>query len=236
MNRDDPSPVSAYLRSPTLVDFPGHLAAVFLTNSCNFQCGFCHNATFLQGLGARRLTWGKLADACEQFRSDWVDAAVISGGEPTLLPELPRLVRFFRDLGWAVKLDTNGSRPDVLEACLPSVDYTAMDIKAGFSGYPKLTGFSDCGKISESLALLKRQAQDYELRTTVIDSFHTDDQMLEIAGQIKGAKRYIIQPFVPRDELPDPRYRRQSRTSPERLDAVRRLVGDAADEVIVRGE
>jgi pyruvate formate lyase activating enzyme len=228
------SPVYGYLRSPTLVDFPGHLAAIFFVSGCNFRCGFCHNAALL---AQRRqgMAWAKLAAACREFQSDWVDAAVVSGGEPTLHDDVADLIRYFRSLGWAIKLDTNGSRPDVLRKWLPEVDYVAMDIKAGRSEHARLTGHDRYEDVIESIDLIKKQAADYEFRTTVIEAFHTEEQMVEIGRHIEGARRYVLQPFVPRGDLIDAELRRVPRTSPDYLSALRTLMEAHAEEVILRG-
>ena len=234
MNPDEHSPVYAYLQNPSMVDYAGRLAAVFFMTGCNFKCGFCHNAA-LMGKPRPGMSWRKLCKGCQRFVGDWVDGAVITGGEPTLSPELPELIHFFKQYGWSVKLDTNGSNPGLLAECLPLVDYVAMDIKAGFSGYPALTGFDDVDLLGESIELIKQTAPDYEFRTTIIESFHDDDQMIEIAGIVAGARRYIVQPFVPSEELPVTAYREGTRTSAGRLEAVASLVSGCAEEVSVRG-
>ncbi len=234
MSSDKLSPVYAYLQNPSMVDFAGKLAAVFFTTGCNFACGFCHNAA-LMGASRTGMSWEKLREGCRGFESDWVDGAVITGGEPTLSGELLELIRFLKGFGWAVKLDTNGSRPDVLADCMPLVDYVAMDIKAGPSGYPSLTGYSDVNRLRESIDLVRDSAPDYEFRTTIIESFHTDEQMAEIAEFIDGARRYIVQPFVPSENLSDPTYRQLPRTTDGRMDEVAALVAGCAEQVTVRG-
>jgi pyruvate formate lyase activating enzyme len=165
-----------------------------------------------------------------------VDAAVITGGEPTLRADLPDLIQFFRKSGWAVKLDTNGSRPGVLRECLPLLDYVAMDIKAGLGGYPELCGFEDVARIRESVEAIKGGAKDYEFRTTVIASFHTDEQMREIGELIRGARRYVLQPFLPKEQLPDAELRALPRTQESRLLALRDLLAGCAAEILVRGD
>jgi pyruvate formate lyase activating enzyme len=228
------SPVYSFLDRPSMVDYDGHLAAVFFVSGCNFRCGFCHNAALL---GAPRigLDWERLAAACTRFRDGWVDAAVITGGEPTLHDGLAPLVAFFRRLGWTVKLDTNGSRPDVLERCLPELGCVAMDIKAGLDAYPAVTGFADTASIARSVDLLRTRAPDVEFRTTVIETIHDDAQMRAIGELIAGARRYALQPFVPRADLPDSRLRAAPRTSPDRLEALRALMQPYCREVVVRG-
>ena len=218
-----------------MVDFPGHLSAIFFLSGCNFHCGFCHNAE-LMGTFHPGLTWSKLKTGCHEFSNHWVNGAVITGGEPTLSDGLLDLITFLRGFGWKIKLDTNGSKPDMLKKCLPLVDYVAMDIKAGLSGYKELTGCSDLESIKTSIDLVKTEAKDYEFRTTVIERFHTDQQMDEIAKLINGARRYIMQAFVPSDILPDAQYRSMSRTTPDRLNELTTKMSHCAQEVLQRGE
>lgn len=217
-----------------MIDFPGSLCGVFFLSGCNFTCGFCHNAT-LMGAKQAGLTWERLDEVCRQFKNDWVDAVCITGGEPTLSPNLVELIEFFRERGFKIKLDSNGGRPDVLKKCLPLIDYIAMDIKAGLSGYPEIAGFPDIGKIEESVKLIMSSGVDHEFRTTVIDPFHTDDQMLEAGELIRGARRYVLQAFVPQDTLPSKEFREKKRTPPARLRHLEKLMAPYADEIIVRG-
>jgi pyruvate formate lyase activating enzyme len=234
MKTAEETPVYAFLQQPSLVDFPGRLAAVFFTSGCNFSCGFCHNAP-LMGRRRKGLSRERVAQACAKFKADWVTGVVISGGEPTLHKELPGLIRFFKEAGLAVKLDTNGSHPDRLARCLPLVDYVAMDIKTGLSGYPELTGWTETERIERSIELIKTEAAAAEFRTTVIEPLHTDEQMDEVAELVRGAPRYVLQPFLPRESLADPVFERIPRTSPQRLETLRRRMQDCAAEVIVRG-
>ena len=227
--------IYAFQKNPSLSDYPGCLSALFFVSGCNFDCGFCHNPALLR----RRqngLTPERLHAACDRFRADWVEGAVISGGEPTLAEDLPELIAVFKAYGWRVKLDTNGSRPDVLAKCLPDVDYVAMDIKAGLSMYPGLTQFNDPGAIVKSVALVKEHAADYEFRTTVIEPFHDDTQMREIGDLIQGAKRYILQPFVPRDDMTHPVFSKLARTTHGFLAHHRDALQGRADEVRIRDE
>ena len=232
---DQKTSVYGYLKNPSMVDYPGHLSAVFFTSGCNFTCGFCHNAT-LMGRRREGLSWKVLADACASFRESWVTGAVITGGEPTLCDDLPNLIAFFKASGLAVKLDTNGSMPDLLETCLSLVDYVAMDVKAGPTGYPMLAGYRDMERLQRSIALIQERAKAYEFRTTIIESFHDEEQINGIIGLIRGARRYVIQPFIPNEALPDPAFRTMTRTHPETLRRIRDAVAPFVDEVIVRGD
>jgi pyruvate formate lyase activating enzyme len=229
------SPVYAYLEKPSMVDYPRRFAAVFFMSGCGFSCGFCHNAP-LMGHRQEGLSWEALESACIRFSSSWVNGAVITGGEPTRSPELPALIRFLKErFSFSVKLDTNGSHPERLAECLPHVDYVAMDIKCGFSAYPDLVGFADTGKIRQSVELIHRHAKDYEFRTTVIEPIHTDDQMREIGEIIRGSRRFAMQAFIPRDDLPEERFRTVPRTTAARLHALQDLMSGCAEEILLRG-
>ncbi len=242
--------IYAFLSNPTLVDYPGYMAAVFFTSGCNFRCGFCHNPDLLR-TKQRGITWERLERACARFTEDWTTAAAITGGEPTLAGDLPELIAFFKGLGWRVKLDTNGSRPEVLAAILPEVDYVAMDVKAGPDRYRELTGFGDIGKITDSIALLiesgcsslesdrdgeEHPGPDYELRTTLIEPFHDNEQLRAMGEMIRGTRRYVLQAFIPRDDMPDAAFSYCHRTSPDRLREVQAMMAEYAEEVLIRGE
>jgi pyruvate formate lyase activating enzyme len=226
--------VYAYLEKPSMVDYPKHFAAVFFTSGCNFSCGFCHNAALMGKKQAGR-SLETLETACLKFRKDWVNGVVITGGEPTMAPDLLELISFFKSFGFAVKLDTNGSNPERLKQCLPLVDYIAMDVKTGVSGYPELVHYQNTGNILRSIELLKDGSVDYEFRTTVIDAFHTDEQMTEVAEMVRGSKRLVLQAFIPREDLPDPRFPLLPRTPSSRLQSLKGHMAGCADEILLRG-
>lgn len=229
------SSIYAYLEKPSMVDYPGRFAAVFFISGCNFTCGFCHNAALMSKQQAG-LSWEKLEAACTEFKKDWVNGIVITGGEPTNAGNLVELIRFFKErFGFRVKLDTNGSNPERIAECLPLTDYVAMDIKCGLSAYPDFVGFPDLGKIRQSIRLIRDNAKDYEFRTTVVETVHTDEQMNEIYDDIKGSKRYVMQAFIPRDELPEEPYRTMPRTTSARLRELKGLMAGCADEILLRG-
>lgn len=232
----DVSPVFGIMTQPTLVDYDGYLAALFFVAGCNFRCGFCHNPALL-GPPRRGLSWPALAVRCRGFAANWVDAAVISGGEPTLAAGLGELVAFLRgEYGWRIKLDTNGSQPEALARVIDAVDYVAMDIKCAPASYGAVTGFADTAAITASLRLVRERAADYEFRTTVLEPLHSDAEMDAVGEWIAGAKRYVLQPFVPRADLPDPACGQARRTSPDRLAALAARLRGRAREIVVRGE
>lgn len=227
--------VYAYLEKPSMVDYPKRFAAVFFTSGCNFGCGFCHNAA-LMGKKQTGLSWNQLETACAKFKKDWVNGVVITGGEPTCTDDLIELIRFFKErFGFAIKLDTNGSNPDLLAECLPLVDYVAMDIKCSLQAYADVVRFSDTDKVQQSINLIRAEARDYEFRTTVIDSVHTDEQMDEVRQTVQGSKRYALQAFIPRDELPGVEYRTVPRTTSARLHELKERMAGCADEILLRG-
>ena len=227
--------VYAYLEKPSMVDYPRRFAAVFFTSGCNFGCGFCHNAT-LMGKKQAGLSWNQLETACAKFKKDWVNGVVITGGEPTCTDDLVELIRFFKErFSFAIKLDTNGSNPDLLAECLPLVDYVAMDIKCSLPAYADVVRFSDTDKVQQSINLIRAEARDYEFRTTVIDSVHTDEQMDEVRQTVQGSKRYALQAFIPRDELPGVEYRTVPRTTAARLHELKARMAGCADEILLRG-
>jgi pyruvate formate lyase activating enzyme len=227
--------VYAYLRQPSLVDYPGYPAAVFFLSGCNFVCRYCHNPALMRRRQAG-LSWERLRQACAHFREEWTAAAAITGGEPTLAVDLPDVIDFFRAQKWRVKLDTNGSFPEALARVLPRVDYVALDVKASPARYRELTGFGEVDRIRESIALLKGGDTDYELRTTLIEPFHDDAQLHEMAELVRGARRFVLQPFVPRPDMPDESFRLLPRTSPDRLREAAALLTGCANEILIRGD
>lgn len=217
------SPVYGFRKQTTMVDFPGRIAGVLFTTGCNFRCGFCHNATLLQ-TQRPGYAWDELRRACERFRRQWATGIVLTGGEPTLAPAIEETVDVIRELGFAVKLDTNGSNPDLLERLLPSLDYVAMDIKCALEQYPAFVHYPHTDRIAASIRLLIDRATDYEFRTTVLETVHTEAEAHRVGELIRGARRHYSQPFVPRDDLPDPALAKLPRTNPDAVRAFARIV------------
>ncbi len=228
------SPVAGWLDRASLVDFPGRMAGVLFCAGCNFRCGFCHNARLL---GAPRpgAAWDAVDGICARLRTDWADGVVVTGGEPTLSPALPELVDRLRGHGLAVKLDTNGSRPDVLEALLPRLDYVAMDVKCRPERYPERVGFDGVEAIRASIRLLAGSGRPHEFRTTVLPGWHDEEEMAAVAEAVRGAARFVLQPFVPRDDLPEAAFRTLPRPAPAHLQALAAVLRGRLDCVEVRG-
>lgn len=198
------------LQKMTLLDYPGKVACTVFLQGCNFRCPFCHNSGLLGAPADPQITQQELLDFLST-RKGLLDGVCITGGEPTLSPELPLLLRKIKDMGFAVKLDTNGSRPDVLKALVGEnlIDYVAMDVKNGPAAYGKTVGLEtpDLAKLEESLRFLLSGAVDYELRTTVVSQFHNRDSIqdmgkwLERLSGEKKVKRLFLQNFVDRESV-----------------------------------
>ena len=184
----------------TLLDYPGYVACTLFTAACNFRCPFCHNAGLVTKIEtAERIDESEIL-AYLKKRQGILDGVCITGGEPTLQKDLPEFIRTIRALGYAVKLDTNGSNPDLLEALIDEglLDYVAMDIKNTPEKYASTVGLADYDirPIQESIDRLHKGRVDYEFRTTVVSEYHTPSDIGTIARWIAGAPRYFLQPFV----------------------------------------
>lgn len=188
----------AGMQSLTLLDFPNKVACIFFVRGCNFRCPFCHNASLVCG-GAENNYPEEDILAFLKKRQGLLDGVVISGGEPTLYPELIPFLHKVRDLGYAIKLDTNGTNPTLLKQILREnlADYVAMDIKNSPHFYSATCGVpkADIASIEESRDFLMNGETEYEFRTTVVDGLHTKESIDELACWIAGAKRYYLQAF-----------------------------------------
>lgn len=187
------------LNKTTLLDYPGHVAATVFTGGCNFRCPFCHNAGLVLAPEKQPvLAETEVMDFLRKRRGI-LSGVCITGGEPTLQPDLKKFLSKVKELGYLIKLDTNGYRPGVLQELLKEelVDYVAMDIKTSLSHYEKLTGIKgiDSGVIKESIQLLLQGKTDYEFRTTVVRELHTERDFEEMADFLAGSKIHYLQAY-----------------------------------------
>ena len=182
-----------------MVDYPNKICCTVFTGGCNMRCPFCHNGALVVGDVKANVMDVEEVFAYLEKRKGLVDAVSVTGGEATLQPDLDKFLRKVRDMGYITKLDTNGLRPDVLKKILDErlVDYVAMDIKNSPEKYPLTTGLKsiDMDKLNESIALIKQTDIDGEFRTTLIEEFHTEDDMRKIADWVSGAKHYFVQGY-----------------------------------------
>lgn len=197
------------LQKLTLLDYPDHLAAIVFLPGCNFRCPFCQNSPLVLPQSPADSVPSLDENALFHFlnkRAGILDGVCITGGEPTLQADLPDFIKKIRSLGYLVKLDTNGSNPDMLEELLSDglLDYAAMDIKAGRDNYANVCGLDarsskETGamlqRIERSVRLLKDSAADFEFRTTVVRGLHTECDFADISDWLSGCSRYFLQSF-----------------------------------------
>lgn len=189
------------LEKLSLVDYPGNASAVVFTGGCNFLCPFCHNS----GLVYSQVPQLSTDEVMEYLmnRKKLLDGVVISGGEPTLQPDLVEFIKSVKSLGYKVKLDTNGTNPKVLKELFSQnlLDFVAMDIKNGPSYYSEITGVKNVSieKLKESIDLIKTSGVDYEFRTTLVAEFHTKESIMELAKFVGDAKKLVFQRFESRE-------------------------------------
>jgi len=189
----------------TLLDFPGRVACTVFLGGCDYRCPFCHNFELADGTARPVMEDGELLSFLQKRRG-LLDGVAITGGEPCLHPGLPELMRRIRDMGFALKLDTNGAHPDRLAAILSEglADYVAMDIKNSPAKYALTAGLAqlDLAPVRQSVGLLLGGDVDFEFRTTVVDELHEPEDFEAIGAWIAGARRYFLQVFTDRDTVP----------------------------------
>ncbi|EKD46234.1 MAG: Pyruvate-formate lyase-activating enzyme [uncultured bacterium] len=187
------------LQKFSLVDYPGKPSAIIFTLGCNFRCPYCHNPELV--LPEKYLPTIPLTRVLSFLKSriGKLEAVVITGGEPVLQSDLIDVMKKIKHLGFLVKLDTNGSRPEILEKVikLKLADYLAMDIKGPLPKYLQITGFSISPEVlRQSIKLIIQSGIDHEFRTTIVKSLTSETDLQAIGREIKGAKKYYLQKFV----------------------------------------
>lgn len=182
----------------TLLDFPEHVAATIFTGGCQFRCPFCQNSDLLSSPAPAIYSEDEVLSFLQK-RSGILEGVAITGGEPTLQPDLENFIRKLRSIGLLVKLDTNGYRPDVLKHLCEQqlIDYVAMDIKSCPSSYGKVSGISSLNllPIMESVDFLKTNTVPFEFRTTLVKELHSENDILEIGKWISGPFPYFLQNY-----------------------------------------
>lgn len=188
----------------SLCDYPCRVAAVIFTQGCNFRCPFCHNGHLVEHEGRNALLDEAAVLALLAERRNRLGGVVVTGGEPTLQGDLPQFLHRLQQLGLAVKLDTNGSQPDVLQALLADrlVDYVAMDLKAPWDKYDRLTGHAcDTILLRRSMRLIAASGLPHEFRTTRVEALLTADDCSEITHQVPSGSTHKWQRFRPEHSL-----------------------------------
>ena len=192
----------------TMLDYPEKIAAIIFTPGCNMRCGFCHNKEFVLPKEIKKIKPSFIPQKAVlnflESRKGKLDGVVISGGEPTVQPNLKQFINKVREMGFLVKLDTNGNLPDVLKDLVNNglLDYVAMDVKTTLANYESLVGnLVKPDNIKESINFLKKGSVPYEFRTTVIDEIHTNELIKEMAELMRGADKLYLQKFRPETTL-----------------------------------
>lgn len=224
----------AGLVKSTLIDYPGKVAAIVFTQGCNFRCGFCHNPDLIPLENKQlEINANDVFDFLETRRGK-LDGVVITGGEPLIQSDILSFIKKIKEMGFLVKLDTNGSNPLVLRQIIDQklVDYVAMDIKNSLSSYPAICGFSDIDKVLSSVDLVMNSGVDYEFRTTVLPRFHSTNELIELAKIICGAKRFTIQGFRPNIVF-DETLRSERSFTREELLSIKEIFNGKVDQVII---
>jgi len=231
----------AGLQKMTLLDYPGKVACTVFLQGCNYRCPFCHNSDLLPGKAEPLMDSDGFLAFLEKRRG-LLDAVCVSGGEPTLQPELERFLARIKAMGYAVKLDTNGSRPDVLKALAEKglVDYVAMDVKNSPGRYAETVGLPqmDLSATEESLRFLIASDVDYELRTTVVEQLHDARSMAEMGRWLTSLvpgrlpRALYLQPFVDRESV---RFAGLSAPTGEKLSEFVSILHSFGLETFVRG-
>ena len=193
------------LQKMTLLDFPGKVACTVFLGGCDMRCPFCHNAELIDGTAPAVMEEEELL-AFLKKRTGLLEGVAITGGEPLLRDETITLAEKIRDLGYPLKLDTNGTHPDRLRKILDRglAAYVAMDIKNSPDRYAVTAGLEklDLAPVRESVSLLMEGRTDYEFRTTVVAELHDAESFRGIGEWIRGARRYYLQKFTDRDTVP----------------------------------
>ncbi len=192
----------AHIQKTSLIDFPHEVATTLFTVGCNMRCPFCHNGSLVipEEFPHQRVS-AEQALAELSRRKKYISSVVLTGGEPTIHPELPWFISSLKEEGFKVKLDTNGTNPDVLSELYSGdlLDYVAMDIKSSLEYYDEASGSeADTASIKESAELVRNSGVPYEFRTTVVPGLHDLDKIESIGKWLKGSSLYIIQGFSPK--------------------------------------
>jgi len=227
------------IQKTTLIDYPGRVAATVFLIGCNFRCPFCYSAELvlpekikLQPRISDKEFFGFLRD-----RRGLLEGIVVCGGEPTIHQELPDFIKKIKDLGFLVKLDTNGSNPRMLKELIDKklIDYVAMDVKTCREKYNEAVGVGvRISDIEESIKILKEGKIDYEFRTTVVPTVHLKEDILRVAEWLKPAKKYYLQSFRPEKTI-DPKFENVKPYPKEFLSDIKKEISRFFDICDVRG-
>jgi len=225
----------------TLIDYPGKIACTLFLFGCNFRCGFCHNPELVLNPTGKDFSEEEFLEFLEK-RKNQIEGVCITGGEPLLTLE-KSFVQKIKDLGYAIKIDTNGSFPERLKEFVDEglVDFVAMDLKGARENYSKIVNaIIDIGKIEKSIKLIMNSGIDYEFRTTVVKRFHDKDELKKMFDWVLGLsedkilKNYSLQGFVNKGKLVDEDFRREENVHEKDLLPLKKIAEDYFENVEIK--
>ena len=231
--------VIAGFQKLTLLDYPGHLAATVFTVGCSFRCPFCHNPELVNH-GTYNIEHGTIEKDFFEFlkkRKGKLEGVCITGGEPTIQPDLVEFIGKIRKLGYKVKLDTNGTRPDILREVISErlVDFIAMDIKNQPKKYEKTINTKfDLNRIKLSIGLIMNSRIPYEFRTTAVPGIHSERDFLAIAKWIKNAQSYWLQRYQ-ETKILDPNLKKKTKGKKLDLEKIKTKIEKNFGKIGIRG-
>ena len=222
------------IQKTTLIDYPGKIACIIFLGGCNFKCGYCYNSD---------VVFNKTSSISEEevfsfleTRKKYIEGVCITGGEPTIHKELPNFIRQIKSLGYKVKLDTNGTNPEIVELLINNnlIDYIAMDIKCGEEKYEKITQtFVPIEKIKKSIKLIIKSGIEYEFRTTILPTFDVEE-IQKIGLMIKGANKHFIQQFKTAPTMIDLSMAKLESLDKDKLEEYKAIMSDYVQNVSIR--
>jgi pyruvate formate lyase activating enzyme len=224
------------LQKFSLIDYPEKICAIVFTQGCNFRCPYCHNPELADPDLYEECMPEEEILAFLEKRKGKLDAVSITGGEPTLQPDLIDFVQEIKAMGYLAKIDTNGSHPEVLKALIEDdlIDYVAMDVKAPLEKYQKITrSKTNSDLIKQSIKLIKKSRIPHEFRTTVVRSQLKENDLIAIAGLVKNARLYVLQKFTATKTM-DPKFMDKKTYSDEEFDQLKKKMQEYVRSVIVR--
>jgi len=224
------------LQKVSLIDYPGLICAIVFLQGCNFKCPYCHNPELVDPQLFKPGIREKEVLEFLHMRRGKLDAVTITGGEPTIQIDLESFIRQIKKMGFAVKLDTNGSQPQVIKAFLAEnlLDFIAMDIKAPLDKYKNIVNAQvDFESIKESISLILKAEIPYEFRSTVVESQLEEDDIFKIGELIAGANNYVLQKFVLTKSL-DKKFLKEKSFSDDKLQKIKNSLEQQIPSVTIR--
>lgn len=226
------------LQKLTLIDYPGKVAATVFTVGCNFRCPFCHNPelVLIDDFSGGEESEKKFFEFLKK-RKNKLDGVCITGGEPTIQPDILDFMRKIKKAGFSVKLDANGTRPDVLKKAYQEklVDFVAMDIKNCLSNYKKTCGGNvDLARIKLSVDMIRNSKKPYEFRTTVVPKLHVYKDFERIGRWLKGSDRYVLQAYKDEGKILDKKLKKRTKNAKMDLEKIKKKIEKYFGEIDIR--